>query len=160
MQLSQTIAMEIWDSWQLLQTLKVNCAFLAKFPIKKKNLPFMWFACREWILHFGENLHKKKSWALLIIENTFHTYPVTLCPPPLPQFLELVLCFVIFTMLSWHCAIRWWCLHVNKCCHHWPIRVDLILRAILFCGVIATIVTQVKDDFIVIGSQWTCCFLL
>lgn len=33
MQSSQTIAMEIGDSWQILQTLKVNCAFLAKFPI-------------------------------------------------------------------------------------------------------------------------------
>jgi hypothetical protein len=36
MQSSQTIVMEIRDSWQILQPLKVNCVFLAKFPIKKK----------------------------------------------------------------------------------------------------------------------------
>jgi len=26
-------------------------------------------------------------------------------------------CSTIFTLLSWHCAISWWCLHIGRCCH-------------------------------------------
>ncbi len=63
-------------------------------------------------------------------------------------------CPAIFTLLNWHCAISWWCLHVGKCCHCWLHSSLLFLTRLLWQSWL-----KWNIIFITINIQQTCFFL-
>jgi hypothetical protein len=74
--------------------------------------------------------------------------PMSFCPCP-----------ITFAPSSWQCVINWWCLHISRCCHHWPHLSYLVLHATFSHGVVVTIMVRAKDNLYVINSWWTWTFI-